>query len=72
MPTKAPASDPPFCDIFVPQKILRFEIFDDVFACDLQFGPPLIKNSGDAYAPRQCFFLILITIDLKTIIPSRI
>ena len=44
MPTKAPASDTPFYGIFVPQKISRFEIFDDVIACDLQFGPPLIKN----------------------------
>ena len=27
-------------DIFVPQTVLLFKIFDDVISCDLWFGPP--------------------------------
>ena len=35
----ATISDLPSYDIFVPRKVLRFKIFDDVIACDLWFGP---------------------------------
>ena len=38
--------------------------------CSLAF--PSVTNSGYVCAPRQCFLLTLITIDLKTIIPNRI
>ena len=44
------ACDLPFYDIFAPTKNSFFELFDDVIACDLWFGPPLIKNPGYAYA----------------------
>ena len=74
MPTQAPASDAPFYGIFLSHKKSLFsKMLDDVIACDLRFGfPPPIKNSGYAYAPRQCFFLTLIIFDWKTIIHSRI
>ena len=35
-------------DIFVPQKLPLWKIFDDVMSCDLWFRPSLIKNFGYA------------------------
>ena len=37
---QATASDLPFNDIFAPTKNSSFEIYDDVIARDLWFGPP--------------------------------
>ena len=34
----------PFYDIFVPQKVSRSEISDDVIACNLLFGPLLSQS----------------------------
>ena len=42
-------SDLPSYDIFVPQKLPLWKIYDDVIACDLWFRPPPIKNPGYAY-----------------------
>ena len=42
-------SDRPSYDIFVPQKLPLWKIYDDVIACDLWFRPPPIKNPGYAY-----------------------
>ena len=44
MPKYATASDLPFYDIFVPQKVPLSKISDDVMACDLWFGPPNQKS----------------------------
>ena len=38
-------SDLPSYDIFVPRKVPRLKIFDDVIASDLWFGPPNQKFS---------------------------
>ena len=43
--------DLPFYDIFAPTKNSSFEVSNDVIACDLWFGPFLIKNPGYTYAP---------------------
>ena len=52
VPNQATASNLPFCDIFVPQKVLLLKISDDVIACDFWFGPSPIKNPGYAYGTR--------------------
>ena len=59
MPTQAPASDPPFYRIFVPQQFLFSKNFIDVITCDLWFGlpPTPTKNPDYTYIPRQCFFV---------------
>ena len=45
------ASDIPFYDNFLLQKVSASKILDDVIVCDLWFGPPLlIKNPGYTYA----------------------
>ena len=46
---QATISDLPPYDIFVPQNLPVWKIFDDVIACDLWFRPPPIKISGYAY-----------------------
>ena len=50
------ASNLPFYDIFVPQKVPLSKISDDVIACDFWFGPPPIKNPGYAYAREEGHF----------------
>ena len=55
MPNQATASDLPFYDIFVPQKVPLSEISDDFNACDFWFAPPPIKNPGYAYAGGMAF-----------------
>ena len=37
---QATTSNLPFYDIFVPTKNFSFQVFDDLTACDLRFGPP--------------------------------
>ena len=49
MSYQALASDLPFYDIVVPQKVPLSKTSDDVFACNLWFGSPLIKNPGYAF-----------------------
>ena len=39
----------PSYDIFVPHTLSLWKKFDDVIACYLWFGLPLVKNSGYAY-----------------------
>ena len=48
--TQATATNLPFYDISVPQKVPLSKNFDNVIACDLWFGPHPIKNPGYAYA----------------------
>ena len=43
MPSQTTASDFPFYDIFVPQKVPLSKIPDDVIACDL-VSPPIKKS----------------------------
>ena len=43
------ASDLPFCDIFVPQKVRLSKIFVDVLHLTYGLGPPPIKNPGCTY-----------------------
>ena len=50
MPNQATASDLPFYDIFVSQKVPLSKISDDFIACDFWFSPLPIKNPGHAYA----------------------
>ena len=47
--TQVMASDLSIYNIFVPQKVSHSKISDDVIACDLWFGLPPIKNSGQTY-----------------------
>ena len=55
MPNQATASDLPFYDIFVQQKVPLSKISDDFIACDFWFGPPPIINPGYAYAWGMAF-----------------
>ena len=50
MPNQAKASNLSFYDIVASQKVPLSKIYDDVFARDLWFGPPLFKNHDYAYA----------------------
>ena len=56
MSPQVKASDLPFYDIFVPQKIPLSKISDDFNTCDFWFAlPPPIKNPGYAYAEGMAF-----------------
>ena len=73
MPTQAPASDPPFYGIFVPQNVPLFEKVDDVIVCDLRFGlSPQSKILATLMHLVNVFLLTSITFDWKTIIHNHI
>ena len=64
--TQATATNLPFYDISVSQKVPLSKIFDDVIACDLWLGPLPIKNSGYAYADLTRSRLVLEMVSFRT------